>query len=231
MDKKKYFYLGLALYLFTAFWNIGIIALDDYSDIVSQIIPAQKHTFTELINNAGIRTPVPSVLLLSITKLAFSVGITNPVFQLRVALMLFALFSFLTLNFCTQNIFSTEDKKKNSLFLVSFYFLAPLFLTRLMIESLSAPWLLLSGLFATRYYNNKKIMPLFLSVLFLSIASIFRFQAGSCLLALPVLILFNKKYSHFIYLIIFGALFFILTGLIDQFIYGQFHRSLLSYIQ
>jgi hypothetical protein len=44
MDKKKYFYLGLALYLFTAFWNIGIIALDDYSDIVSQIIPAQKHT-------------------------------------------------------------------------------------------------------------------------------------------------------------------------------------------
>jgi hypothetical protein len=174
---------------------------------------------------------VPSVLLLSITKLAFSIGITNPVWQLRVALMIFALFSFLTLNFCTQNIFSTEEKKKNSLFLVSFYFLAPLFLTRLMIESLSAPWLLLSGLFATRYYNNKKILPLFLSVLFLCVASIFRFQAGSCLLALPVLILFNKKYSHFLYLIIFGALFFILTGLIDQFIYGQFHRSLLSYIQ
>ena len=233
--RKILFFLGLSIYLATALRNIGFIALDDYSELIDVVIPAGRSSFRTIIENSGVRSPLPGLLVAAVGRMAPALGIAQPVHQLRFLLVFFG-----ALAFCLHGVFAykhfrlvpeqTDQAACTALFLVSFYFLCPLFLTRLMFESLSAPFLTVSSYFACRYYQNRRLRCLLWSCLFLAVASVFRFQLGVCFLALVTVVLVSRRVRDLLALGFMGLGLFFLTGGIDLILRGQFHAALRAYV-
>ena len=53
---------GLAVYLTNAIVNVGIIAIDDYFEVMAKVLPAAAHTPQQVIAATGIRNPIPDLL-------------------------------------------------------------------------------------------------------------------------------------------------------------------------
>jgi hypothetical protein len=85
---------GALLYLITAITNPGIIAADDYGDVISRILPAQAHSVQEIGEKAGFRSPFTPLVHLAIVKAALALGVTHPLMQFRIDLAVVGLFSF-----------------------------------------------------------------------------------------------------------------------------------------
>jgi Alg9-like mannosyltransferase family len=223
--------LGLLFYLATALSNIGIVAIDDYACMISKIIPAQSHTVHQVIAERDIRSPFAPLVLLGLTKTALNLGIDSPANQLRFVLVLLGIFSFVTFSFTGSSFFEGEKGKREwLLFLCGFYFLCPLFLTRPLIESLSAPFLLLSCGSASAYWKNERRKDLVLALIYVAIAAMFRFQSGICYLALLMMVLSKKKVGDILFLLLISGLVFLASGGLDYWITGGFHGSLLTYV-
>src|SRR5690349_2055302 len=133
---KLIFCLGLFLYAATAVINIGIIAVDDYEFGVARAIPAQTTDFNRIIAERDIRSAIPSLALAATAKFALRLVLHDPTNQLRFILLMIAIFAFCVNGVWGRFHFQDYPKQTLFLFLISFYFLCPLFLSRLMIESL-----------------------------------------------------------------------------------------------
>lgn len=227
--RKIVWWLGLGLTLLVSFFNQGIIALDDYYEIIAHIIPAQTSSFSLAITEAGFRSPFPSVVLLALTKFALFLGLESPISQLRFVMLCLGGGIYALMCFCASGFFSTTQEKLISSFLVSFYFVLPLLYGRPLIENLSGAFLVLGAFFAFKLCQTEKPHWLFFSILSISIASLFRFQTGVCILALPLLLLLRKQ--HKVWDVFFLSLLFcfFLTGTIDWLLTGGFHRSVIAY--
>lgn len=225
-----FWFAGLFLTLSVGFLNHGIIALDDYSEGFARFIPAQNHTFKETIDSAGIRLPFQSVFLLALSKTALGLGLSHPTNQLRFVLMLLGALVFCAHTFTATRFFEQERQKNIALVLVSFYFLMPLIYSRPLIENMSGAFLSLGAFAAFKFYQDERPKWVFFSVLAISLAALFRFQSGICILALPVLLWFKKaKTASWVF--VFSCIFsFFATGLLDLFLTGGFHRSLIAYL-
>ncbi|NBX68882.1 MAG: hypothetical protein EBR01_07970 [Proteobacteria bacterium] len=221
---------GLAFYLLTAWFNVGIIASDDYEFGIARIVPAQNWTALEIINISGIRSPIPNLVLYAFTKLAYCLGIVDPVTQLRVALLFVGFFSYSVYSILCF-LFFRQDKGKSTvaIFLLSFYFLAPMIFTRPLIENLSAPFLLVSCWAACEYFKTIKIGDLLLSLIALSFACMFRFQVSVCALVLVVIVVLKRKWKHLLILGLAGVFSIFLTGVLDWIYKGGLHASFLAY--
>jgi len=165
-----WFWLGLPVILATALGNIGIIALDDYTSLISTVIPVQNHTVSEILQNTGIRSPVPNLVLLAMGHVALGLGIDEPTSQLRFILFFVGLFSYLVHALLGALLFRQGNSRGDikptiATFFMAFYFAAPLFFTRPMIESLSAPYLFLSLYFACKYWRDPKLFSICLDLL------------------------------------------------------------------
>jgi len=223
--------VGLFLTLSVGFFNHGIIALDDYSEGFARFIPAQAHSFKETAESAGIRLPFQSMVLLSLSKAALGLGFREPVEQLRFVLMLLGAIVFCAHTFTARNVFSGQKDRAIALLFSSCYFILPLIYSRPLIENMSGACLSLAAYAAFKFHQEARNKWVVFSVLALSAASLFRFQSGICVLALPFLIfLKNKKSAGWTFI---GAclLSFVGTGLLDLFLTGGFHRSLAAYFE
>lgn len=230
--KSTHIFLAIcALYFLTALTNIGFIAVDDYHHGITYFIPAQSNSAEKVIQGADFRSPLPNIFLLSLSQTAFKLGLNEPANQLR---FINFLLSFLALAgvWALAKVFPKESlEQKLSLCLMGFYFGAPLFFTRPLVEALSAPWISFALLFLFRYAAKPKAkFNLELSVLCLAVASLFRFQSGVCFLALPVVIWQQKRPQDFIRLALSSLIAFVLTGLPDVYFKGEFHASLRAYV-
>lgn len=236
INLRVLFVLGLLMYLVTAAFNIGFIAVDDYESGIAPVIPAQRQVVADIIKGSDFRSPIPSLTLLGISRLAYRLGIENPTIQFRVVLVVLALIAFLFHATFAMGHFRVAHPGQRiyeglALFFIGFYFLCPLFLTRPLIEAMSAPFLTASSYYACAYFAAPRRGPLLAAVFFLALASVFRFQAGICALALGLTILAARRPRDLIPFSLFGALLFVGTGLMDLAMKGGFHISLLSYIR
>lgn len=235
MSTKWIGIVGLALTVATGFFNHGIIALDDYSEGFSKFVPAQKISFSENLASAGIRLPFQSIALLALSKTALWLGMSSPTQQIQFVLIFVGIFTYLIQFFCVKQIFGNREDNGLALGLVSFYFILPLIYSRPLIENLSSSWIMLSALFAFRYFEQKSLSAIFFSVLFISLAALFRFQSGVCILAWLPLVFFYKIKLHgtkkSVWTFVLSSIFaFAFTGLLDLTLTGGFHRSLKAYV-
>jgi len=219
------------MYVATAIVNVGIIAVDDYTMAIAPIIPAQNHSVAQIINDAGFRSAVPTLILFSLSRLALNLGLNDPANQFRFVLVILGVASFLIQATFGAKQFKETEQKKIFVFLIGFYFACPLFFTRPMIEALSAPFITVSAYCARGYWESPKKAPLALATIFLAIASLFRFQVGVCVLALIAVVLLRKRHRDLPWLVLVGATCFVVSGLIDWRLRGSFHYSLLSYLK
>lgn len=227
---RSLFCFGLALYLICPWINPGFVALDDYTSLTEFFIPAQQASVTQIIANSEIRSPVPRLLLFGASKTLLHLGIQDPFLQYQGVLTALALIAFLCFAFAVTRLYSADKPEfRWALFLIGFFYLCPFFFSRAMIESLSAPFLTLSATFAVLYKREEKLLPLFLSLLFLSIAATMRFQTGIC--AIVLILLTFKRPRHLVALTGMGVLLFLCTGGLDLLLRGSFHHSLVSYVR
>ena len=118
--------LGLLLTLSVGYFNQGIIALDDYSEGFARFIPAQHLTFQGNADTSGIRLPFQSLFLLALSKIGLSLGLIQPISQLRFVLMILGALIFCAHTFCAPRFFKTDREKTIALIFSSFYFILPL---------------------------------------------------------------------------------------------------------
>jgi hypothetical protein len=224
---------GLALYIVTAWVNIGVVALDDYYYGAAHIIPAQFQSTARIIADAGFRSPVPSLILLGLSRTALHLGLTDPVAQYRFVLIVLAVFSFAVLSTIARRHFRNENdgnKEIVALCFISFFWLAPYFFSRTLIESLAAPFVTASAWFATDYWLRGRRSSLALSIFALMIAATFRFQVGVCVAAIVAVFVLRRQWRDSWVLVTSSAVAFMIPGLIDLWLRGSFYASLRAYV-
>ncbi|MBY0370119.1 hypothetical protein K2X33_05495 [bacterium] len=230
--ESKLLWAGLALVLFTGLYNVGIIALDDYSNGFAIMVPAQS--LPAIAPQDGVHPYLPKLFLRGLTRMALALGMQDPLWQLRFTFALLGVFSFLAQAFLVRTLFAEGTRARTfALFLIGFYFLMPLFLSRPMIESLAMPWLSLSAAFGVRAFRRppgKADAEWAAALLFLSVACLFRFQAGVCGAALASAVLLRRSAKECTVFALTAAALFVLTGLPDVFLRGEFHGQLRSYV-
>lgn len=219
--------------LITALWNIGFIAVDDYYHGIVQYIPAQKSSFSVIIEKSGIRSPIPNMILLSLSKAAYFLGIESPAGQLRFINVILGLVAQITF-FASVGHFVRRSSReiKIAALLAGFYFTNPMFFTRPLIEAMSAPWLILSSFLLCRYFNDERprARDLSFAIVTVTLAAFFRFQSGICALVIPIFVLWRRQWSHLLVGAVVGAICFWGTGSIDTTLKGQFYASLRGYL-
>jgi hypothetical protein len=231
---RMLWFLGLLMYVVTAYVNIGIVAMDDYEFGVARVVPAQNQHNADIIANAGFRSPVPSLVLVSVSRVALKVGLDDPLSQYRFVLVSVGIFAYCMLTFFARKHFQLAGnprKETIALFLVGFYWLSPFFFSRPMIESLSAPFVTASAYFACEYWMRGKRSALILSVFALMVASMFRFQVGVCFLGILATFVLRRQWRDAGVLALASALAFLMPGLVDLALRGTFYASLVSYFR
>lgn len=230
-EEKWLFITGALFCALTGFWNIGIIAVDDYTFGIRRMIPAQLTSYAETLANTDIRSPIPSLLLTALGKLGWAFGLSSPIGQFRFSLALLGLFIFTV----HSRSLVTSWKEDRSIRiatqgLLSFYFLCPLFFSRPLFENLGTPGLVLSAYFANRYWQEHKRVFLIWSVFFLSLGAIMRFQVGVVAPVLLFLPIIRRDSRGLLAAMATGILLFLSTGILDMSLTGSFHGSLRAYL-
>ncbi|NBY18790.1 hypothetical protein EBQ74_00720 [bacterium] len=224
---------ALLFYVSVAFSNLGIIALDDYSCIISQIIPAQHIFSSEVIANLGIRHPLAVLILGGFTRVLYRLGAENPIQQLRCTILVIGIFNFSVFTYFGAQFFKnpkTKNGQEWAVGLMGLFFLNPLIFTRPMIESLSAPFLFLACFKTYQYWTKNKPTHLVAAMAFLTLASMFRFQTGICFVAILLIIALKRDLRALVLLLLATGLAFVLSGLFEFSITGRFHGSVREYI-
>lgn len=233
MLNRRILTVGLALVLFTGFFNPGIIAIDDYNNGFAEMIPAQNARPFSTVLQSGIHPVLPRAIFSTFTRIALAIGLTDPFSQLRFALVLIGLLCFGLNISATRRLFAADiDSGALTLayFLVGCHFAMPLFSTRPMIETLAMPFLTWSAVVAGDYANRGNRASLIGATALLALASLLRFQSGICGVALFFLVLYRRRWYDAALLTVSAVALFFLTGLLDYFVQGRFHGQLFAYV-
>jgi hypothetical protein len=224
---------GLLLAAFTGFYNIGIIALDDYSNEISTMIPAQLQIPVSSWIHEGVHPPYARIFLSWVTKALYGVGVTEPVWQLRLCLVLLALINFSITVGCMRRLADkTAAPVQNAVMLLAgFYFLSPLLFSRPMIESLSMPFVVASCMLAQSYWQTQRLLHLNASLAILAAGCLLRPQIGACAAAIVLLPLLKRRYLDFSAVLGVGLASVVATGFADVALGKGFHGSLIKYAE
>ncbi len=234
LDKPtKYFLiLSLIIYISVMLINDGFMALDEYWVGITRYIPAQTSTLQNLVTSDDVKSPLQMLPMHGVAQMALKLGVESAYLQYRVVIFVLGLINFLLLSFAFlefSRVRFLSRRQTNLLFLMlTFYFAAPFAFTRPMYESIAAPWLCLATVWAIKYDQNKQLKDLLWGVCFASTAFVLRQQLGFCALIFIFLTLLKKEWKHFFAASALGLFIFILVGIPDYFLRGQFHFSLLN---
>jgi hypothetical protein len=247
LNRNKFFYVILFALIFigTAFLNKGFIASDEYWIGITRYIPAQTSHLNSLVREDDVKSPVQILPLYLMSKLALSLGIEEPYAQYSfvvlcmgiAATFLYAMGILLYYRkrclFSPNTFLTFEDEStvhlRNLTFLLfSFYFASPFIFTRPMFESVAAPFLFLSAIYALIYDSEVKIGDLLWSLFFFSIAFLLRPQVCLTALTLIILPLLKRRWKDLLIICGAGVVALVLTGIPDLILIGKFHGSLMK---
>ncbi|TGK00933.1 hypothetical protein EHO59_13520 [Leptospira semungkisensis] len=240
--------LGIAVRIATSIFNSGYLALDDYY-ILFFSVPAQSESLG-LVDNVQavpeIRSLIPDAIIRAFARTAYLVGFDDPLNQIQFVFACLGILSSITIwigyRYLKYLHSETNEEPKNysiwiplvGTFLLSLHFLMPFVSTRSLIESMSAPFILGSVFCASVYWRSGDYKQLGWSLALLSIASLFRFQAGICAIALFSLVAYKsiheKKLKDVYIFAVYSITLVLLTGIPDLIFRDSFHSSLRSYI-
>lgn len=239
-------FVFLSFFLLIAFLNDGFMGTDEYWNAMVKYLPAQSSTYTDLVDQTDVKSPLQVMPMHIGSQIALKIGIFHPYDQYRFTILFITIFNLLIYLFSFQLIqnvklwdfefagseFDSQRwqsvSQKVFLFLFTFYFASSFTLTRPMFESLAAPWILLSMALFYKYRNNKSLWYLIAATVSVSMAFIMRQQAGIGALAIPVLLLIAKDFKGVAVSAAVGIASFVLAGIPDIFLRGGFHHSLIS---
>lgn len=232
IKKAQVIILGLFIYLAVIAVNDGFMALDEYWVGITRYIPAQSSSLGTLVAFDDVKSPLQLLPMHLVAQAALAVGVTSPYWQYRSVIFILGFFCSLML-FFTFFYFSKFEKLNEQqsnflLFMLIFYFGSAFALTRPMFESLAAPWLTLAAVLSLQYDLEGKLKHLLWGVFFVSVAFVLRQQLGFCGLVFLILPILKKNLKHLLYAGALGLVFFLLAGVPDYFLRGQFHFSLLN---
>jgi hypothetical protein len=222
----------LGVYLLVMLINDGFMATDEYWTGITRYIPAQTSQLSTLVHADDVKSPLQIMPMHAVAQLALNIGATTPYLQYRIVLGVLGLINTLLLIFAF--LLYAEWRKcgrrdKNLILLMlCFYFAAPFAFTRPMFEALAAPWLALAAVAALNYDEFGRRKTLLMGVAAASIAFVFRQQVGICALVFIILPLMKKRGKDFFAASALGLTFFVLAGIPDYFMRGQFHFSLIQ---
>lgn len=231
--KTKYLVLlSLLLYFLVLIVNDGFMALDEYWVGITRYIPAQKSALMTLVGVDDVKSPLQLLPMHLVAQLALKLGVESPYWQYRCVIFVLGALSVVLLLLAFLK-YAKLDKLNQAetnflLLMFTFYFAAPFSFTRPMFESVAAPWLCWAGVWAYSYDQNERVSDLIWGVVFGSIAFILRQQLGFCALVFIILPILKKKWTHLLWASLVGLVFFVVSGVPDYFIRGQFHFSLLN---
>lgn len=223
---KKLFWIGILVYLSVLLVNDGFMASDEYWDAMTRYLPAQQSQLNTLVNEQDVKSPLQMMPMYFAAKMAYALGIDSIYYQYRIVIFVIGLINVLLLAWALTRLapfFKEEKKTLWALFI--FYFAAPFALTRPMYEALAAPWLLLSFTYALIYLKSLQTKDLLWSTFFVSVAFALRQQVGICALAVLYVAISQKKWSDLAQSCVLGFVLFLLIGLPDYFLRGEFHLS------
>lgn len=224
---------GWLLCLLTAYFNIGFIAIDEYAEGLAVAVPAQHQAPWSEIGGTTIHPPAQRYLLAAIARAALTVGIESPSGQIRFILCLLGTLCFFTAVLSARTIFLEAQRPEEaqlSLALLSFFFLSPFVFSRLMVESISIPFVSVSLLYAGRYWRTGRTREVAISLAVLALGSMFRFQLGVCAGALLFAIGVRKDRRAALVFLATGVAAILVTGLLDQWMTGGFHLTIRNYV-
>ena len=242
LQKPNWIYIFIfgLLFIGTAIFNKGFLASDEYWVGIDRYIPAQNSSARTLVHEDDVKSPMQIMPMFLLAQLSLKLGIEEPYNQYSFVVLGVGLFAFLfywlgielyylRLYLADKKGISELRPHKNLTYLIfSFYFASSLILTRPMFESVSAPFLFISVIFALLYDKFEDKQDLIIALIFFSISFILRPQ--SCLTSLTLLILpiLKKRWKDLCYVIGAGIIALILTGLPDFFLINKFHGSILK---
>ena len=226
----------LTLAILSSILNIGFIGSDEYTEGIARYLPAQKATWDKLVQSDDVKSPTQIFTFHVITKALYHMGTTSPETQYRGMIFILGLMSALLISlaiwiFVFNSDFDNGDQERLSKFIFyyfSFHFALIGLLARPMFESLSMPFVFLALSCAHAYdlKLNKKI--LFLGVVAGSLAFCARPQTGIINLVFFIIPLLHRRWMDLIGASLLGLFFFVLSGIPDVFLRGEFHYSLKS---
>lgn len=220
------------VYSVVLLFNDGFIALDEYFVGITRYIPAQSSSLVQLVQPDDVKSPLQLIPMHVVAQAALALGVQSPYWQYRVVIAALGFLSLFLLLFGIKKYSVVESlNKRQSAFvylLFTFYFAAPFALTRPMFESVASPWLLIAAVYALSYDKTGQLRDLLWGVFFGSVAFCLRQQLGFCALVFVILPVLKKQFRHLGFAAVLGLLFFVLSGLPDLYLRGQFHYSLLN---
>jgi phosphatidylinositol glycan class B len=235
--KKKIKYLGLAVFIITAFFSTGHIQSDEYFQILefAQFKLGQIEA-SELPweFNEKMRPSLQPWLAYLFIKCCHFFGLNNP-FYINTLLRLisaFLLWSVITrLNEFIINRYFKDTKWQNIFYASSLLlWFVPFISVRFSSENYAALFLLLAILLLTK---AKNYINLILVGIFLGISFLFRYQMGIAILAIYVFLLFIDK-INFWKLFISGIIFIACIGFgvyIDSLFYNKLTFAPYNYLK
>jgi hypothetical protein len=217
--------------------NNGFMASDEYWTGITRYIPAQKASLTNLLKEDDVKSPTQLLPFYAVSQSALKMGVEHPYEQYKITRITLGFINILLilLAFYLYNSTAVYSGAQGSIsenkfhyLLLAFFFPAAFVLTRPMFESMAAPWLTLGLVFSYRYDQKENKSDLFWGVLTASMAFCLRPQVGLCALIFVILPILKKRWKDLFYVMGLGLVCFILAGLPDLFLRGQFHQSLLA---
>ena len=184
-----WFLLSLALVfrLAIAWGNYGFVAMDDYEEMLRLAVPAQQVAGAGyIVETAAIRSPLPKLWIYTLGQAAGSMGLEDPVNQVRfiyTILGLLGLAAAATVWWMFHRI-GRPDWAIHGLAWAGLNFFAVYVSTRALIENMSMPFFTVAAVLLVVYAHEGGRRWLLWSLLALTIASMFRFQAGVGIIAL-----------------------------------------------
>ncbi|MBL7544001.1 MAG: hypothetical protein JNL11_09300 [Bdellovibrionaceae bacterium] len=243
MDLKKSnpTLLFLGFFLLVAFLNDGFMGTDEYWNAMVKYLPAQTATYTDLVDQTDVKSPLQVMPMHFGSQLALKLGVFHPYDQYRFTILFITILNLLIYIWSFHiiqsvklwnmgNEYSSERWQNLShtvfIYLFTFYFASSFALTRPMFESLAAPWILLSMALFYRYTQDGKLNDIVNATVAVSLAFVLRQQAGIGALTIPVLLILGKDKRGFLVSSAVGVICFLLAGIPDIYLRGSFHHSL-----
>lgn len=224
--------LALALRLAMAWGNYGFVALDDYEEMLRLAVPAQQVAGPGyIVETASIRSPLPKLWVYALGQAGWALGLDDPVNQIRfiyTVLGLLGLGAAWTVWWMFQRI-GRPEWAVHGLAWTGLHFLAVYLSTRALIENMSMPFFTMAAALLVVYAYEGKRGWLLGSLLALTVASVFRFQAGVGIVALIAVPAVRRSWRDLAVMLVVGVAAFLVTGWIDLLIRGSFHQTLRAY--
>lgn len=224
------FFLGLLLRFLSLNYTFGPQSLDDYRHV---LFPALQWSQGEVLNIPGYRSHLLIWSIGSVFRLANSMGITETLSKLKLAL-----FSIHILSVCfpigLYYFLRRKEDQGAPLFTLAFICLNPILIftsSRFLGESIAGPFLFLGLALMFDHFKSSQLSSLLGGLALIGLATLLRFQVGIIYLMFMFIMLFQYKYRDFFRTILIGILILSLQSLIDYESGKPLLGSLMAYLE